>query len=242
MGEKSKSDEETLSVKRQLGGGLNASTIKEIPLNLAISLYMTAKRAQAWRGLANSGFKMLIDDDIVSFRNLLNNDRTMSDEEVERFAIELANKLYEQFSEEDREFIKIIEDTLNNDCRELKMNTDMIRLGFSNVIYGAYYYPIVRADVAKNIDTESFIKAMDRVSNLSMNKNLTKNASSALMILPVTEVFERHVKQVSMYAHLAIPVDNFNRIFNLNVGEKSRVVTVESESRATKVGRAMNEY
>ncbi|MBQ9760148.1 MAG: hypothetical protein IJW16_02235 [Clostridia bacterium] len=229
---------------------------RQIPLNRAISLYMTTKRRQAWKGLIKSGF--FIEMDVkdgkktlerrarVDFNELLAPGQEIQDHEIEGLVKQTRDALYSHFSEADKEFIKIIEKTLNEECSALKRQTDLDRMGYSNVEEGGYYYPIQRADVTQNADTnpKAMYADLDLVSHLSMNADLVEGAAGRLLIRPVEDIFLRHVKQVAMYSNLAIPFDSYNRILNLNTDEANRnkPVSVRSETSRTALGQEMNKY
>lgn len=214
---------------------------REIPINLAISLYMTTKRAQAWKAIVKSGLEMDVDGKRVAFAAL--SDRKLGDGQIKVMALAEGRRIYEMLTDADREYIKLVERILNKQCSQLKQETDLLRLGYTNVILGGYYYPIVRAQVAKSIDQESFLKEMDRVSHLSMNKDTVEGAAGILLIRPVDTVFTRHVKQVALYKNLAVPIDNFNRLFNFNIGNNPNVPeTVKSVTEKQNYTGEMNKY
>lgn len=229
---------------------------RQIPLNRAISLYMTTKRRQAWKGLIKSGF--FIEMDVkdgkktlerrarVEFNELLAPGQEIQDHEIEGLVKQTRDALYSHFSEADKEFIKIIEKTLNEECSALKRQTDLARMGYSNVDEGGYYYPIQRADTSQSVDTDpkAMYADLDLVSHLSMNADLVEGAAGRLLIRPVEDIFLRHVKQVAMYSNLAIPFDSYNRILNLNTDEANRnkPVSVRSETSRTALGQEMNKY
>ncbi|MBQ2735517.1 MAG: hypothetical protein IJF33_06760, partial [Clostridia bacterium] len=214
----------------------------EIPVGLAVSLYMTTKREHAHRAFVYSGFAMKINGEIQRFVPVGEAGRQYTDEEIKALCKSVGDALYSQFSEVDKKYISVVEE-IYGQCGILKGNTDVLRLGYTTVEPTLYYYPIFRANVAKNIDKESFFDEMDRVSNLSINKNLVEGAAGELLILPAGEVLTRHVHQVSLYHGLAIPTDNFNRLFHLNVGgNRNKPITLQSETSVTEFGRMMNEY
>jgi hypothetical protein len=174
---------------------------------------------------------------------VLEGENVLTETELKAYADYVGKEIYRQMSETDRAFVGILENVMNNHCAILKRNTDMQRLGYTNVEAGAYYYPIVRAQIAKNLDSESFYDAMDHVSNLSINKNLVEGAQGELLIRPASAIFTRHVRQVSMYANLANALDNFNRLFNLNISDNpGKPITIQSQTSAVDFYRQMNEY
>jgi hypothetical protein len=215
---------------------------KKIPLQEAISLYMTMKREHAFAGLAYAGFEIegkagtvnvsdgfgeLVEKHKIDLINALPPEKALNmtkvDEEglhtgaIERAVADMQKELYAQFTAEDKRLITIMERGLE-ECREVKIKIDNILMGDSNVT-GGYYFPIKRAGLAESIDVVSMFEG-DRVSNLSFNKDTVKNAHK-LLIEPVHIVYMRHVKAISLYDGLGVFTDNFNRMYNLNVSESA---------------------
>lgn len=214
-----------------------------IPMDLAISLYMTSKRGQARAGLVKSGFVMEIDGERVRFAPLGEAGRQYTAQEMKALCDQMAKELYSRFSKEGKQFISLMEACYNGRCAELKANVDLVRFGYTNVAQGEYYYPIVRANIAESIDGESYFEAMDRVDRLSINKETVKGAAGELLIRPSTDTFRQHVQQIALYHGLAVPTDNFNCLFNLNIAsDPNKPTSVRSETEATEIGRRTNEY
>ena len=104
--------------------------------------------------------------------------------------------------------------------------------GYSNTVEG-FYYPIRRAFVAKSIDSD-FEDLMGRASNKSFNKDTVKGARGILCIMPLTEVFARHVRGVSQYAALATVVRNYDILYNLDTGgDANSPTSIASEGERT---------
>ncbi len=225
------------------GKRYNSATVtfdgKEMPLQEAISLYMTMKRAHAFAGLAGAGFdiegKHATEEISAGFAEELQKQiqadmQALPPEEfltltkkrtaeIEQAALEKVvaakrDALYDQFTAEDRALIEVMERAYEA-CREIKVKIDEILQGYSNVT-GGYYYPIKRTGLAENVDAYTGFEG-DRVSNLSMNKDTVKNAHK-LLIEPAHVVLMRHLKATSLYHGLGVFTDNFNRLYNLNIG------------------------
>ncbi|MBQ5362314.1 MAG: hypothetical protein IIU63_03110, partial [Clostridia bacterium] len=227
---------------------------KELPLQEAISLYMTMKREHAFAGLAGAGFEIdgkdateNVSDGFVELVEKLKTAEynklppeellTLTKEghaRIEQAALEKAvaekrKALFDQFTDEDKALISLMEKTLEQ-CRDVKVRIDEIVQGYSNVT-GGYYFPIKRTGLAENVDAFTGFEG-DRVSNLSINKDTVKNAHK-LLIEPAHIVFMRHVKAISLYHGLGVFTDNFNRLFNLN--------TVENVNNPTTVRTALGQ-
>ena len=211
-----------------------------------ISLYMTMQRGQAVRGLAENGFSLIdvsgrrveADGFLERVQKRLGDEAGIEKDsdgnwKVSAEQLDAATKaeiaeMKKKLSKTDLEFIGVIESTLNGRCKDLKKMRDMERLGFSNTIEG-YYYPIVRAMIAKNIDTKGMWGEIDRASNISANKDTVKGAKGALWIESADTVFNRHIDAVARYAELSPVIDSINKIFNLDVsGNKNRPRSVRT--------------
>lgn len=247
----------------------NDATVKfgdtEMPLQEAISLFMTMKREHAFAGLAGAGFEIdgkkateNISDGFADEvnRQLAEDWKALPPEELltltkkknaemERSALKTViekkrQALYDQFTAEDRELIALMERAFEQ-CRDVKVKIDEIVQGYSNVT-GGYYYPIRRTGLAENVDAYTGFEG-DRVTNLSMNQETVKNAHK-LYIEPAHIVFMRHLKATSLYHGLGVFTDNFNRLYNLNIGSNANnPITVRTAlGQSTKFTQEMVEY
>lgn len=211
-----------------------------------ISLYMTMQRQQAQRGLAENGFSLIdvngqrveVDGFLSRIQERIGSELGIKKspdgtwkitEEQMKAAVESEiAEIKKQLTEEDLQFVGIIERTLNGKCKELKQARDMERLGYSNTISG-YYYPIVRAMIAKTIDSQGMWGELDRASNISANKDTVKGAAGALWIESADTVFNRHIDAVARYAELSPAIDAINKLFNLDIsGNKNKPKSVRT--------------
>lgn len=200
---------------------------KNIPIDVAMSLYMTSKRDHAVAGLAGSGFKYQDGSEAIEFSGYTD---ANTPEALFGGRQKLQNELYKQFNETDKAFISLCEQMFNERCKQLKNKTDLETQGYSNTIDG-YYYPIRRAFVAKGIDSD-VADLMDRVSNKSFNKNTVHGAKGVLCIEPLTSTLSRHVKGIAQYAALSSTIRNYDTLYNLNLSDNAndpRTVRREAE-------------
>lgn len=187
----------------------------EVPMDVALSVLMTHKRAHAQQGLTFNGFDY---ED--------KNGTSVKVEGVDRAAI---SAMSAQFTEKDKEFISVIENVFKK-CKGFKEQTDMIRLGFTNTVSG-YYYPIFRVH-AKNIDSNDLFYQTDSVNNVHFNKNTVQGAKQRLIVKSAVKTLIDHVEGISRYYGYSIPIDNFNRVYNYN--------TVENRNDPVTVGTELN--
>jgi hypothetical protein len=201
--------------------GISSKTVKlrgfEIPISQVLDLYMTSKRWQAQAGLAVSGFQYTdLKGKTVSVPGRIDIDRGYTDKDVLNEIAQLQSDITALLTDNDKAYIKLVEDIYNRKARMIKMLRDYQKFGFSNVQIG-YYYPITRVHKEGNVDN-SMKAEMDRVSNASFNKDTKKGAKQALILQPVDNRLRRHVKGVCNYHHISPVVDSFNMLFNIDIG------------------------
>lgn len=213
--------------------GLEKRTVqyqgKEIPVMQAMLLYMTLNREQALAGLAYSGFTYENVKETVRVEGFAT-DEGLSIEELKVLAQEQRDELSKQFNETDKEYVGIAEKLFNEDCKEAKRKTDILRKGYTNVLED-YYVPIRRANIAHSVDTSTFFDEMNRVSNASFNKDTVRGAKGELFIESLDSVLDRHIHAISQYANLSTAIDEYDKLFNLDVSDNpNKPTSVKTES------------
>lgn len=213
--------------------GLEKRTVqyqgKEIPVMQAMLLYMTLNREQALAGLAYSGFTYENGKETVRVEGFAT-EENLSVEELKVLAQEQRDGLSNQFNETDKEYVGIAEKLFNEDCKEAKRKTDILRKGYTNVLED-YYVPIRRANIAHSVDTSTFFDEMNRVSNASFNKDTVRGAKGELFIESLDSVLDRHIHAISQYANLSTAIDEYDKLFNLDVSDNpNKPTSVKTES------------
>ena len=201
----------------------------EIPLSQAMLLYMSLNRDQAILGLAKSGFAYTDKDGKIVRINGFATQEGLEIEEIRIRAKEVQKELASQFSEVEKEYIAIAEKLFNEDCKEAKKKTDMQLRGYTNALED-YYVPIRRYVVGQSVDTESYLDEMARVSNASFNKDTVKGAKNELYIGTLESVLDRHIRAVALYANLAMPLREYDVLYNLDIsGNRNKPTSVKTE-------------
>ena len=229
--------EEFLAKHKKYGRGVSKRTVTyrgvELPALDAFLLYMTLNREQALAGLAEAGFAFNNGKETIRVDGFAKGSEDLTLDELRELARAEQEDLYKQFTEEDKEYISIAEKIFNEDCKETKRATDMLRMGYSNVFEG-YYIPIPRANSAVTVDSGTFFDEMNRVSNASFNKDTVQGAKGELYIEGLDEVLDRHIHGISQYASLATVIDQYDILYNLNMSEDAnKPITVRTESENT---------
>ena len=195
-----------------------------------IGLYMTMKRQHAVAGFVYSGFCFdAVDGKRIRVPGLVSYDTKVTAAELEDYAARQRAEIESKLTDADKEYIKILEKVYNEDARQLKVDRDMQRFGFTNASYD-YYYPIRRGNIGKSVDTD--IKGeIDRVSSASFNKDTVKGAKQELFIESADAVFNRHLRAVCQYAFLSPVIDSYDVLYNRDIsGNKNRPISVATES------------
>lgn len=229
--------EEFLAKHKKYGRGVSKRTVTyrgvELPALDAFLLYMTLNREQALAGLAEAGFAFNNGKETIRVDGFAKGSEDLTLDELRELARAEQEDLYKQFTEEDKEYISIAEKIFNEDCKETKRATDMLRMGYSNVFEG-YYVPIRRANSAVTVDSGTFFDEMNLVSNASFNKDTVQGAKGELFIGGLDEVLDRHIHGISQYASLATVIDQYDILYNVNMSEDAnKPITVRTESENT---------
>lgn len=193
---------------------------QQLPAAIAMQLYMTLHRDQALRGLALNGFeykqgKQAVATKVKGFAKGQIFDPSDIDAELKVLAKEQIEALASQFTALEMEYIHTVEQAYE-ECKDIKRETDMNRMGYTNVIDG-YYVPIRRA-IGKPISLEqSWMDDANSAGNPSFNKDTVKGAAGALYLDAVDVVVDKHITAMSMYANLTTAIDNYNTLVNLDI-------------------------
>lgn len=202
---------------------------KKIPVQQALLLYMTLNREQALAGLAKSGFVYEDGKETIRLKGF-DTTQELTVDRLKVLAQEQQKMLESQFTEADLEYVSIAEQLFNETCKEAKRKTDLLRKGYSNALED-YYVPIRRAYISHSVDTSTFADEMNRVSSASFNKDTVRGAKNELLIEPLESVLDRHIRAVSQYANLSMAIDEYDKLFNLDVGDNpNKPTSVRTES------------
>ncbi len=226
--------EEFLKKHKKYMQGIEKRKVKylgqEIPAREALALYMTLGREQALAGLAESGFEYLDGKESVRIKGFAVGEE-LTLEELKQRASELQETLASQFTEADNEYIEIARRLFNEVCRKKKKETDLLRRGYSNIAEGEYV-PIRRANISHSVDTSTLEFELNRVSNASFNKDTVKGAKNELFIEALDRVLDRHIRAIAQYANLSLAIDEYNTLYNLDVGgNPNNVISVRTEGK-----------
>lgn len=180
---------------------------KNIPIDIAMQLYLTSKRVHAQEGLYKAGFTFT---DKEGYHRYLPTESSMKE-------------LYDNFTEDDKNYMEIAHKFFNKTCRDIKVTKDNEIYGFSNVEEGNDYIPIRRDDgiFSSPFNFSTYMRDFQAVNSLSMNKNTVKGTKSAISMQGLSSVVNVHAQQISLYNGLYEPIMAFSKVWDRNVTGKS---------------------
>ena len=196
----------------------------EITLGEAITIFMTAKREQAFLALYGSDLTVM-SDPTFHFKGKgfegASEEHIRSD--IKLRMAELKNAIGDSAAV--NEYIKIAERFFNETSKSVKRKADESYFGYTNVEEG-YYIPITRDKSAFSPDMLSAGGQIDQfisLTSLPFNKHTIKNAKAALVIGNINDLFNRHADGLSKYATMYQPVNAVNRILGRQITVKPDV-------------------
>ena len=243
-----------ITIKRKMNGQTLAFTMEE-----ALSIYATSQREHGLQHLLADGF-VRQEDEYKRIKKALKKDAKKdgkkSSEETPKAIIEAMQGRAVRLTVED---ISAIVDAVKkaSDGRAIKyadgfvgyMSKDMAELGNETAlklkgrkIFGEdYYFPIVsdpnhlHYSAAKGVDA--------RLKNMSMTKATVEKAKNAVVIGGFTDTAAKHCLDMAMYTSFTLPLEDFTRVFNYDVGatETSDATGVRQEIERV-YGSGANDY
>jgi hypothetical protein len=148
---------------------------------------------------------------------------TLGSDVAVKFMSELANdKWAQEYMAEARRFF---DETAKEAINEANM-----KLKHRIVATGKNYIPYeVNSDfIVREINSENDIQQV--ISGYGMLKDLKEGASQPLIITGLNNVLDRHIEQVGNVAALAVPIRNFNKIWNVKSTDGSTTVREKIKS------------
>lgn len=195
---------------------------RDVPLMVALYLHMALRREQAVPHLMKNGFAFKDKNgaDVENSGLMPTADKKTTAEEMMRVASTLVSEINNQMTEEDIAFLSLADKLLNVDCKNLKRETDMRRLGYTNVEEGIYV-PIRIYDKAVKADTGEYKVEVDRATNAGFNKSVVQGASNKLFAESLFDVLMRHIDGVARYAGLSEVIESFEVVMNIDTGDNA---------------------
>lgn len=206
-----KSYKKHLADKIKVGG-------HEIRVDVALSLYMLSQQADSINGLKNGGWGY------VDEKGYWIDCGKLTDSDI--------SSLYDDFTKADKDFLNVARKFFDTTGKAMA-ETDVQYRGYTliNADAKSDYFPITRysGDMSKPIaDAEATRSAMQvSVANYSFTKERVKN-ERRITVSPILSVISKHAREVGNYCGLAIPIKEFQRIYNCNIGENGATKSIRN--------------
>lgn len=206
-----KSYKKHLADKIKVGG-------HEIRVDVALSLYMLSQQADSINGLKNGGWGY------VDEKGYWIDCGKLTDSDI--------SSLYDDFTKADKDFLDVARKFFDTTGKAMA-ETDIQYRGYTliNADAKSDYFPITRysGDMSKPIaDAEATRNAMQvSVANYSFTKERVKN-ERRITVSPILNVISKHAREVGNYCGLAIPIKEFQRIYNCNIGENGATKSIRN--------------
>lgn len=205
------------SYKKHLADKIKVSG-HEIRVDVALSLYMLSQQADSINGLKNGGWGY------VDEKGYWIDCGKLTDSDI--------SSLYDNFTKADKDFLDVARKFFDTTGKAMA-ETDIQYRGYTliNADAKSDYFPITRysGDMSKPIaDAEATKSAMQvSVANYSFTKERVKN-ERRITVSPILNVISKHAREVGNYCGLAIPIKEFQRIYNCNIGENGATKSIRN--------------
>lgn len=176
-----------------------------------VQLIMTAKREQGRKHLTGGGFVA------VDTKRLLNGKsgaKTKGNivENTADTLIEQIVKLSNNLSPYAQKWMSLAENLFNNEVTKEVNNTSFMLKGYK-IANEKYYIPLM-ADKDYTATQLEGVSMDKTIENAGFTKAVNVNAGNRIVIDGIDQVINRHIDTVSNYVSLAVPIRNFNKVWN----------------------------
>lgn len=176
-----------------------------------VQLIMSAKREQGRKHLAGGGFVAVDTKRLLKGKsgaktkgNIVEN---TADTLIDRI-VELTDKL----SPYAQKWMSLAENLFNNEVTSEVNNTSFMLKGYK-IANEKYYIPLM-ADKDYTATQLEGVSMDKTIENAGFTKAVNVNAGNRIVIDGIDQVINRHIDTVSNYVSLAVPIRNFNKVWN----------------------------
>lgn len=185
----------------------------QISLNPAqiMSLYCLNKREQAQGHIYGSGIVASEIETGKRLKKYFKEEKIIQSSAVQVTPTDVA-KITSTLTEEQRDMADKMMRFLNTTCAEWGNEASMKLYGYKKFTE-RNYFPIQSADayLDSNFDRR---EVNERIKNFGFTKGTVVNANNPIMIADIFEVVSDHINKMSLYGSLAVPIADFQRVYN----------------------------
>lgn len=209
---------------------------EKISMNKAeiMSLYLLNKREQGQKHIYGGGITLEPEIEYVK-----EGKKKVAKIKAEKRPVQVTERdvrnITGTLSENERAFADMLGKFLSEDCSAWGNEVSMKLYGYKKFVE-QFYFPL---NSDKNYLVERFNNADDiaSIKNMGFTKQTNAFANNPVIISDVFDVFCRHVDDMSTYGALALPVNDFQRIYNF----KDKSVSLKGEIESA-YGAAAKKY
>lgn len=176
-----------------------------------VQLIMTAKREQGRKHLAGGGFVAVDTKHLLKGKSGAKTKGNIVENTADTL-IEQIVKLSNNLSSYAQKWMSLAENLFNNEVTKEVNNTSFMLKGYK-IANEKYYIPLM-ADKDYTATQLEGVSMDKTIENAGFTKAVNVNAGNRIVIDGIDQVINRHIDTVSNYVSLAVPIRNFNKVWN----------------------------
>ena len=172
---------------------------------------MTAKREQGRKHLVGGGFVAVDTKRLLKGKSGAKTKGNIVENTADTL-IEQIVKLSNNLSSYAQKWMSLAENLFNNEVTKEVNNTSFMLKGYK-IANEKYYIPLM-ADKDYTATQLEGVSMDKTIENAGFTKAVNVNAGNRIVIDGIDQVINRHIDTVSNYVSLAVPIRNFNKVWN----------------------------
>lgn len=176
-----------------------------------VQLIMTAKREQGRKHLAGGGFVAVDTKRLLKGKSGAKTKGNIVENTADTLIDQIV-KLSNNLSPYAQKWMSLAENFFNNEVTKEVNSTSFILKGYK-IANEKYYIPLM-ADKDYTATQLEGVSMDKTIENAGFTKAVNVNAGNRIVIDGIDQVINRHIDTVSNYVSLAVPIRNFNKVWN----------------------------
>lgn len=176
-----------------------------------VQLIMTAKREQGRKHLAGGGFVAVDTKRLLKGKSGAKTKGNIVENTADTLIDQIV-KLSNNLSPYAQKWMSLAENLFNNEVTKEVNSTSFILKGYK-IANEKYYIPLM-ADKDYTATQLEGVSMDKTIENAGFTKAVNVNAGNRIVIDGIDQVINRHIDTVSNYVSLAVPIRNFNKVWN----------------------------
>ncbi len=176
-----------------------------------VQLIMSAKREQGRKHLAGGGFVAVDTKRLLKGKSGAKTKGNIVENTADTLIDQIV-KLTDKLSPYAQKWMSLAENLFNNEVTSEVNNTSFMLKGYK-IANEKYYIPLM-ADKDYTATQLEGVSMDKTIENAGFTKAVNVNAGNRIVIDGIDQVINRHIDTVSNYVSLAVPIRNFNKVWN----------------------------